>query len=53
MSATGVIGMDPMAFEEANAIFSEKKNYGWLVANYEAGDVVFHHPYSIHSAGGN
>ncbi|KAJ9639121.1 hypothetical protein H2204_004029 [Knufia peltigerae] len=56
MSATGVIGMDPMAFEEDSANFSEKKKaktYRWLVANYEAGDVVFHHPYSIHSAGGN
>jgi hypothetical protein len=25
----------------------------WLVTNYEAGDVVFHDPYSIHASGRN
>jgi phytanoyl-CoA hydroxylase len=32
---------------------AEKKSYKWLVANYEAGDVVFHHPNAIHASGRN
>ncbi|USW51569.1 Putative phytanoyl-CoA dioxygenase [Septoria linicola] len=28
----------------------EKKKRKWIVANYEAGDVVFHNPYMIHGA---
>lgn len=28
----------------------EKNKFRWLVADYEAGDVVFHNPYMIHTA---
>lgn len=28
-------------------------DHRWLVTNYEAGDVVFHDPYSIHASGRN
>jgi phytanoyl-CoA hydroxylase len=31
----------------------EKKSYRWLIANYEAGDVVFHHPNAIHASSRN
>lgn len=36
------------------AEFSEKHNLRqWLVANYEAGDVVFHDPHMIHTSSMN
>lgn len=53
MTATGVLASDPNTFQEENAHLSKKKMFRWLVANYEAGDVVFHLPYTIHSAGAN
>ncbi|KAI1611211.1 hypothetical protein EDD36DRAFT_467205 [Exophiala viscosa] len=53
MTATGVLSLDPTVFQEDNAHLSKRKRFRWLVANYEAGDVVFHLPYTIHSAGAN
>lgn len=32
---------------------SAHDDHRWLVTNYEAGDVVFHDPYSIHASGRN
>lgn len=34
-------------------VLSEKHRRRWLVANYEAGDVVFHSPYIIHASSSN
>ncbi|KAK4934288.1 hypothetical protein LTR10_024399 [Elasticomyces elasticus] len=53
MTATGVLTLDPSMLQEDNAHLSNKEKFKWLVANYEAGDVVFHLPYTIHSAGAN
>ncbi|KIW82326.1 hypothetical protein Z517_05353 [Fonsecaea pedrosoi CBS 271.37] len=53
MSATGVLSLDPMVFQQDNEHLARKTKYHWLVADYEAGDVVFHLPYTIHTATAN
>jgi len=53
MSATGVLSMDPGRFQQDNQDLAEKHTFRWLITNFEAGDVVFHLPYTIHSAGAN
>lgn len=53
MSATGILDNDPLRFQRENEHLSSKAEFRWLVADFEAGDVVFHLPYTIHSAGGN
>ncbi|KIW64175.1 hypothetical protein PV04_09128 [Phialophora macrospora] len=53
MTATGVLSMDPMVFQQDNEHLSKKTNFRWLVADYEAGDVVFHLPFTIHTAAAN
>ncbi|EXJ55643.1 hypothetical protein A1O7_08572 [Cladophialophora yegresii CBS 114405] len=53
MTATGVLSMDPMVFQRDNEHLSKKARLRWLVADYEAGDVVFHLPYTIHTAAAN
>ncbi|KAJ5132633.1 hypothetical protein N7448_006791 [Penicillium atrosanguineum] len=46
----GMISSSPQDFQAAHSAFGTHK---WLVTNYEAGDVVFHDPYSIHASGRN
>jgi ectoine hydroxylase-related dioxygenase (phytanoyl-CoA dioxygenase family) len=46
MSATGWLTKDLPAL-------AEKWNSRWLVADYEAGDMVIHSAYMIHAATGN
>ena len=53
MSATGVVALDPIAFQQDNEHLSKKERFRWLVTNYEAGDVVFHLPHTIHTAAAN
>ncbi|CAE6423774.1 unnamed protein product [Rhizoctonia solani] len=44
MMRGGHLGHDSQAFGSTHG------NRKWLIADYEAGDVVFHHPYSIHAS---
>lgn len=53
MTSTGVLSMDPLVFQQDNEHLSKKSQFRWLVGNYQAGDVVFHLPYSIHTAAAN
>ena len=58
MTATGILSDHPEIFHRDHKAIAEKigresKGYRWLTANYEAGDVVFHHPCSIHASGRN
>ncbi|KPI45275.1 uncharacterized protein AB675_2571 [Cyphellophora attinorum] len=58
MSATGILSDNPTVFhakhkEIAERIRRERKGYKWLTADYEAGDVVFHYPGTIHASGRN
>jgi phytanoyl-CoA hydroxylase len=53
MTATGVLSTDPMIFQQDNEHLAKKRRFRWLVADYEAGDVVFHLPYTIHTAAAN
>jgi phytanoyl-CoA hydroxylase len=46
----GMISSSPQEFQAAHSAYGTHK---WLVTNYEAGDVVFHDPYSIHASGRN
>ncbi|KAK5800309.1 hypothetical protein VI817_002521 [Penicillium citrinum] len=46
----GMIASSPQNFQ---AMHSEYGEHRWLVTDYEAGDVVFHDPYSIHASGRN
>ena len=46
----GMISSSPQEFQAAHSAFGIHK---WLVTNYEAGDVVFHDPFSIHASGRN
>ena len=53
MTSNGILSTDPMVFQQDHEHLAKKKSFRWLVANYEAGDVVFHLPYSVHSAVAN
>jgi len=58
MTSTGILSNHPKEFEQSHAHIAEKaglgeKQYKWLIANYEAGDVVFHHPCSVHASCSN
>ncbi|CUA71867.1 hypothetical protein RSOLAG22IIIB_04813 [Rhizoctonia solani] len=44
MMRDGHLGHDSQGFSTTHG------NRKWLIANYEAGDVVFHHPFSIHAS---
>ena len=55
MTSTGVLCGDPITFQEKHEHIAEAagmggRPYRWLVNNYEAGDVVFHQPCSIHGS---
>ncbi|KAJ5086158.1 hypothetical protein N7532_010929 [Penicillium argentinense] len=43
MMATGLLSEKPLAFSQEN-------QRAWLVAEYEAGDVVLHQPHTIHAS---
>ena len=58
MTSIGILSNHPQEFEEAHRHIAERaglagKEYKWLIANYEAGDVVFHHPCSVHASCSN
>lgn len=58
MTRIGILSNHPQEFEEAHRHIAEKAGlaemgYKWLIANYEAGDVVFHHPCSVHASCSN
>ncbi|KAG8740847.1 hypothetical protein FRC10_003842 [Ceratobasidium sp. 414] len=44
MMKGGVLSHDSQEFAQAHG------NGKWLIANYEAGDIVFHHPFMIHAS---
>ncbi|EXJ75082.1 uncharacterized protein A1O5_01778 [Cladophialophora psammophila CBS 110553] len=44
MSAAGVLSMDPMVFQQDHEHLAKQTKFRWLVADFEAGDVVFHLP---------
>ncbi|CAL5866347.1 uncharacterized protein PFLUO_LOCUS555 [Penicillium psychrofluorescens] len=46
----GMIAASPQQLQEMHSASGVHK---WLITNYEAGDVVFHNPYSIHASGRN
>jgi phytanoyl-CoA hydroxylase len=58
MTSIGILSNHPQEFEDAHHHIAEKaglagKEFKWLIANYEAGDVVFHHPCSVHASCSN
>jgi phytanoyl-CoA hydroxylase len=58
MTSIGILSNHPQEFEEAHRHIAERAGlagmeYKWLIANYEAGDVVFHHPCSVHASCSN
>ncbi|PYH90168.1 hypothetical protein BO71DRAFT_452963 [Aspergillus ellipticus CBS 707.79] len=50
MMGGGMLTASPQDFASGHASFGTQK---WLVTDYEAGDVVFHLPYSVHASGRN
>ncbi|KAL5363942.1 hypothetical protein BJX96DRAFT_178526 [Aspergillus floccosus] len=50
MMAGGMLSQSPQDFA---SVHSQYGTHTWLVTDYEAGDVVFHNPYSIHASGRN
>lgn len=48
MEKYGQLSQDASEFEQSHQV--EGGQRGWLVANYEAGDVVFHDPYIVHAS---
>ncbi|KAJ5103693.1 hypothetical protein N7532_004222 [Penicillium argentinense] len=50
MLSGSMIASFPQDFQAIHSVHGEHK---WLVTDYEAGDVVFHDPYSIHASGRN
>ena len=58
MTSIGILSNNPIEFEEQHKHIAEDagmadRSYKWMVANYEAGDVIFHHPCSIHASCSN
>jgi len=53
MTSNGILSDSPLIFQQDNEHLSKKTQFRWLVADYEAGDVVFHLPHTIHSAAAN
>jgi phytanoyl-CoA hydroxylase len=58
MTDIGILSNHPTQFQEEHHHIAVKANqanreYKWLVANYEAGDIVFHHPCSVHASCSN
>ncbi|WWC89072.1 uncharacterized protein L201_003990 [Kwoniella dendrophila CBS 6074] len=54
MMDRGNLSRDCGKFSKENPNSSNvNKPRKWLIANYEAGDVVFHHPFMVHASGVN
>lgn len=58
MTSIGILSNNPPEFEVAHREIAQRaglgaKEYRWLIADYEAGDVVFHHPCSVHASATN
>ena len=55
MTDTGILNDNPPDFESmyAGLVGRHEKEWKWLVADYEAGDVVFHHPTMVHGSVSN
>jgi len=58
MTSIGILSDNPIEFQAQHAQIAEEaglggRSYRWLIANYEAGDVVFHHPCSVHASCSN
>ncbi|KAL9109137.1 MAG: hypothetical protein Q9227_006228 [Pyrenula ochraceoflavens] len=58
MNSNGILSENPNIFERdhdhiAKASAKMGNGYKWLIANYKAGDVVFHHPCTIHTSCSN
>lgn len=59
MMSNGMLAQSPAEFQDQchhmTALKPEdiKKEHTWLVSGYEAGDVVFHDPFSIHASSKN
>lgn len=59
MTRIGILSDHPSAFEQEHSHIAQRaglanpQTYRWLVSNYEAGDVVFHHPCAVHSSCSN
>ena len=58
MTSIGILSDNPEEFQTDHQRVAEKagmggRDYRWLISNYEAGDVVFHHPCSIHASCSN
>jgi phytanoyl-CoA hydroxylase len=58
MTDIGIHSSHRAQFQEKHRDIAVKSNqadreYKWLIANYQAGDIVFHHPYSIHASCSN
>lgn len=50
MMSGGMIASSPQELQAMHSAFGTHK---WLVTEYEAGDVVFHDPFSIHASSRN
>ena len=53
MNKYGQLSQDAHEFSETHPAVDEKNSREWLVARYEAGDVVFHDPYIVHASSKN
>lgn len=57
MTDIGILSNHPSQFEDEHRHIAEREGWGsaykWLVADYQAGDVVFHHPCSVHASCSN
>lgn len=53
MNKYGQLSQDAHDFSETHPVVDGKDSRGWLVARYEAGDVVFHDPYIVHASSKN
>ena len=57
MTSTGILSDNPAEFEGEFGRFDvgkgKERGWRWLGTDYEAGDVVLHHPCSVHTSGGN
>lgn len=53
MEKYGLLSQNAREFGEAHQTHNGKPGRHWLVAGYEAGDVVFHDPYIVHASSRN
>lgn len=53
MGKYGQLSQDADSFGRTHPPKDGKSDRQWLVAQYEAGDVVFHDPYTVHASSKN